>query len=120
MSHLHGAGDEWKALLILAFAAEQGSPPAQNNLAFALERSKTFDLPERFPHILLELCPSYASQQAWQHASLLGPCISAGRDPWCGSVPYSRKKICLNESLVCSLCWQGHSEAWNCAWLVRL
>ena len=52
---LCGVGDEWKALLILAFAAEQGSPPAQNNLAFALEHSKTFDLPERFPHILLDL-----------------------------------------------------------------
>ena len=41
------AGDEWKALVLLAFAAEQGSPAAQHNLAFTLQRSKTFQSSSR-------------------------------------------------------------------------
>ena len=41
------AGDEWKALVQLALIAEQGSTAAQHDLAFALEQSKTFLLPER-------------------------------------------------------------------------
>ncbi len=41
------AGDEWKALVILALAAEQGSPAGQHNLGFTLQRTKSFDMPGR-------------------------------------------------------------------------
>ena len=47
------AGDEWKALVIFAFAAEQGSPAGQHNLGFTLQRTKSFDMPGRRAAVFL-------------------------------------------------------------------
>lgn len=41
------AGDEWRGLVSMALVAEQGSTAGQHNLAYALQTSKTFMLPER-------------------------------------------------------------------------
>lgn len=47
LQRLAVAGDEWKALVLFALAAEQGSPAAQHNLGFTLQRTKAFDMPGR-------------------------------------------------------------------------